>query len=726
MKPPRRERLLVDGEWYILASSLSPLFRKHVLKDNHAFLVSDALGDFPLAFRGEIGYFHRGTRYLSVQELRIHGERPLLLGSHTSEDGSEIVVEMTNADVYRRHRLILPRNTLFLRRSLTLDEDVFYQTLLLHNYHLQPVEVQVEWVLDSDFADVFEVRGHRRPRRGRLHPPELGTHRSRLSYEGLDGVRRECQIELDPPAQAVFPDRIRYQLHLEPGQSLSLHFMARGSETSPSRAHTLDFHLHRDSLRNRMRRWVEGSVQIQTSHDGLNRILHRALRDLGMMISITPQGPVPFAGIPWYSTLFGRDALITALEMLPWKPDLAQGVLKTLAHWQAQDEDDFTDREPGKILHELREGELANLREIPFIPYYGSVDATPLFLILLGEYYRATGDRDLLEHLWEPALRALAWIEDYGDRNGDGFVEYLRRSPKGLKNQGWKDSADAIHHEDGTLAEGAISLVEVQALVYRAYQRMAELFVVRGEREQAHTLLARASGLRRRFNQVFWMPDKGFYCLALDGKGDPCRVITSNGGQALWGGIVDPDRAEAVAQRLLASDLFSGYGIRTLSSRERRYNPMSYHNGSVWPHDNALIAAGLKAYGFHGAVERIFTSIMEAILASPDDRVPELYCGFSRQDPYPPTAYPVACIPQAWASAALFLLLSSLLGLQVDAQTRRVYFQAPQLPPWLDWIEVRRFPCFEGTLDFNVLRARVATSVEVLRKDTDVEVVITR
>jgi glycogen debranching enzyme len=490
------------------------------------------------------------------------------------------------------------------------------------------------------------------------------------------------------------------------------------------RSPVLDFDVAVHQLRRSYEDWERGCTRFVTDNELYNQLLDRSLRDLRALYMGAEDGHVLGAGIPWYATVFGRDSLITSHQLLSVNTLPASETLRFLARHQGARVDDWRDEQPGKILHEVRRGELAGAGVVPHTPYFGSVDSTPWFLILLGQHLRWTGDLAFAQELLPAAEAALRWIDGYGDADGDGFVEYECRSAGGIRNQGWKDSDDAIVHADGRSAEPPIALSEVQAYVYLAKLRMADLYGAMDREREAERLVQQAQTLRERFNEAFWMPDERTFAMALDADKRQVRTITSNPGHALYCGIVDEEKAAALAKRLLAPDMFSGWGVRTMSKAAAAYNPMSYHNGSVWPHDNALIAAGFKRYGFVRSTNRIATALFDAAIQADDMRLPELFCGFTRRSPNRPVSYPVACSPQAWAAGSPFLLLQAMLGISARAHLNLVTVNKPHLPTWLNTVEVRNLAVGRSRISLLFRREGEITSFSVLSRDGDVRVVM--
>ncbi len=561
-----------------------------------------------------------------------------------------------------------------------------------------------------------------------LAPRRLDAGTLLLGYEGLDGHARRTRIVLEPAPEWQGDARAVYTVRLEPHAESTFRWGIACEVDEPA-AHArrtrvaATYEAASDEAARALANARAPEPQIHTSNTQFNHWLNRSLADIHLLRTDTPYGPYPYAGVPWYSTVFGRDGIITALQCLWMSPQLARGVLACLAATQADEEDADRDAQPGKILHEMRAGEMAALGEIPFGRYYGSIDATPLFAMLADAYLQRTGDLEFAQLLWPHVERALAWVDSYGDPDGDGFYEYARRSPTGLLNQGWKDSHDAVFHADGSPAEGPVALCEVQAYVYAAKLGAARIAGALGLAARAGRLADEAAHLRERFEAAFWCDDLGTYALALDGGKRACRVVTSNAGHCLYAGIASDERAHRVAQTLTGEPSFSGWGIRTVSMHERGYNPMSYHNGSVWPHDNALIAAGFARYGLKEATMKVLTGLFDSALFFDQHRLPELFCGFPRRPGESPTHYPVACSPQAWAAGAVLLCLQACLGMEVRNPNPAVKFTDPALPPFIESMVIRGLKVGDASVDLVFSRHGEDVGINVLGRTGRVSVV---
>lgn len=694
------------AQFFIPAAASLQERRPRTLKHGDMFAVFDHNGDALSGPGSPEGIYHRDTRHLSHLYLTIGGTRPLLLSSTLRDDNATLTCDLSNPDLYGSDgKLALEHDVIHLRRTRFLWGATVHERLALRNFGDRPSTVSLAIEFAADFADLFEVRGTRRERRGRIHPADVAGDRVRLAYTGLDGEMRTTTLGFDPAPAALTGTGATFELQLAPGEVRVVTLAIRcGSGNAPQPPVRPFLRALRDARR-ALRTSASRAAAVSTSNEIFNESIRRSISDLYMLVTDTPEGPYPYAGIPWFSTVFGRDALITALETLWLDPAIARGVLRHLAANQATGFDAAADAEPGKILHEVRRGEIAELGEVPFRRYYGSIDSTPLFVMLAGAYLARTGDSETVRALWPNILAALDWIETHGDRDGDGFVEYGRRTEEGLLNQGWKDSHDSISHADGTLALGPIALVEVQAYVYGAWIAAAGIARAIGEADRADGYEARAARLQDAFDAAFFDEALSTYVLALDGEKRPCRVRSSNAGHALFTGIARPQRAAAVVRTLMSARSFCGWGIRTLASGERRFNPMSYHNGSIWPHDNALVAAGFARYGFREEAARIFDGLFAASTYIDLRRLPELFCGFARQRAQGPTFYPVACSPQAWAAAAPLSLLQSCLGLHFDHAQRNVVFEEPVLPRFLEEVDLRGLAIGDGSVDVAVRRA---------------------
>ena len=709
-------------EYYISASTSLLERRPRTLKHGDTFALFDHYGDIPADLHGPTGVFHDDMRHLSLLELSLEGYRPLLLSSTLQDDNAVLTVDLANPDVYHGGHLALLRETVHLVRSKFLWQGSCYERLALRNYDQTAHRVRLGLRYAADFADLFEIRGAERARRGEMQVEQPDAGSVLFRYRGLDGLLRATRIDFEPAPTRLDREKALYDLVLAPHQHVTLLVTVRC--TGERRTEPREFFEAFRRARHELRGAASRAAAIDSSDAMLNRVLCRSIADLYMLLTNTPQGPYPYAGIPWFSTAFGRDGIITALEMLWLDPEIARGVLLFLAANQARDVDPVRDAEPGKILHETRRSEMARLGEVPFGLYYGSVDATPLFVLLAARYFARTGDRATLEMLWPSIEAALGWIDTFGDTDGDGFVEYRPHPGKGLTNQGWKDSQDSISHADGSLATGAIALCEVQAYVYAAKREIAAVCRALGRFETASKLEIEAEALRVRFEAAFWCEELGTYAIALDGEKRACEIASSNAGHALFAGIASPEHARRVAHTLLDRDSFSGWGVRTLAASARRYNPMSYHNGSVWPHDNALIGLGLSRYGFKAESLTLFDGLFEATKHMEPLRPPELFCGFSRRRDRSPTLYPVACSPQAWAAAAPLALLEASLGLRCDYARREIRFERPMLPEDIGELRIRRLRLGEASVDILLRRHASDVAVVVLDRRGDVRVVV--
>ncbi|EFI50859.1 amylo-alpha-1,6-glucosidase [Afipia sp. 1NLS2] len=709
-----------ETPFYIPGTDASTRPRR-TLKHGDCFAVLDSHADIGTALGSPDGIFYRDTRHLSRLELLINDSQPLLLGSSVRDDNSVLTVDLTNPDIELNGKLVQPRDVLHVVRTFFLWGGKAYQRLRMQNHDDRPFDVRLSLAFDSDFADLFEVRGMKRPHRGIARAVVHGMTEVSLNYLGLDDHRRRTVLFFEPAPESLSGNKASYRFQLLPQESRSVYLTVKCDDPIEA-GPPLPFRKGLRAAFQERKNASRGVATITSSNSIFNEMICRSMSDLAMLTTETPQGSYPYAGIPWYSTTFGRDGVITALQMLWCHPSIARGVLQRLAAYQAKDHDLLADAQPGKILHEMRGGEMAALNEVPFGLYYGSADSTPLFVLLAGLYAAHTGDIETLRHLWPNVEAALGWIDGPGDPDGDGFVEYYRTNENGLANQGWKDSQDAIFHADGSLAEGPIALCEVQGYVYAAKRLIAQGARQLGKHAIADTLDAQATELAEKFDQAFWCEEIGTYALALDGNKQPCRVRTSNAGQVLFSGIAPPERAERIVGGLMSPSSFSGWGIRTVAREEHRYNPMSYHNGSIWPHDNSIIAAGFARYGHKGAVERIFKSLFDAASYMDLRRLPELYCGFQRGRQRGPTLYPVACSPQAWAAGTPLLLLQASLGLEFDPGRNEILLQNPRLPHFLEDVTLRNLQLGQSSVDLLVRRHGTEVSLQVLRNDGQIRV----
>ena len=724
----RKDHMLTHGR----SSMTRSIAEAVVIKGEDLFFLTEPDGSVPIEGGHGFGLYYHDCRFLNGYEMKINGARPDKLVS-TAAHGFMMVIELTNPDLQESDGRVIKKETIGMKWTRLLDSTgpALVDSIAFRNFGIDPVELPFSLTFRGEFEDVFAVRGMLPQEKGKLRPPHWEDGSLRLLYDGADGMYRSLSIHFSPKPHRTDGTTAHFRIHLQSEESaqvsvsLAVAESRSLAEARPQKRGRPDVQQLTRSIEESADKWLAERTQVQSDHMFMNRILDRSLRDLYMLKSRLKSWEYFAAGVPWFVTLFGRDSLIAALEALAYDPDIAAQTLRALASYQGEKVDHWRDEEPGKILHELRVGEMAHLNEVPQTPYYGSIDATLLFLILLGRHAAWTGNLNLFNELRGPVEKALAWMAQYGDRNGDGYIEYQSASQHGLANQGWKDSGDAIVNDDGSLATPPISLVEVQGYAYLAKTTLADLYRRAGESERAEQLRRDAEELRARFERDFWLQGKGSYALALQAEGRPAAVASSNPGQALWAGIADPDRGRRTVERLMADDMFSGWGVRTLSERERRYNPIGYHLGTVWPHDNALIAAGCRRYGRDDAALRIFRGIFEAATNFTHYRLPEVFAGFRRRDYDVPVHYPVACHPQAWAAGAMPYMVETILGLMPQAFDRRLVIARPLLPDFIRSLEVRHLRVGDARADLRFNRASdgtVAVDVFKVEGHLDVEV----
>lgn len=659
------------------------------LIDGKTFLSTTFAGDIMPPGAPDAGFFHDDTRFLSRLELRVGGYRTVVLSSSTEQTFAS-QIELTTGRNTLRDSYEIPENTVHIRREQLLNSDILYDYLTFENFNFNELELVIELAYEADFMDVFQVRGVERQQLGHYYHPMVHRDSIVFHYRGRDAIARETLIHLSPEPEEVDGTTARWKLKLPPFKRFQIQTSITPLvEGKRSRAGRVDFSQSLRQRREAFAEWESHSTHFESSNRIFDQMLATSIGDFHALQIPEGKEHIIAAGIPWFATMFGRDSIIAAYQSLLLNPKLADETLRVLARYQGKENDDWRDEQPGKILHEYREGEMTRAREMPFGPYYGSVDSTPLWLILLSEAFNWTADERLVKDMLPHAHGALEWIDNYGDLDGDGFVEYLRRSPRGLVNQGWKDSWDANMHRDGEVAKPPVALCEIQGYVYEAKYRMASLMRSFGEIRAADKLKKDAGELAKRFEKSFWMPQRGFYAMALDRDKRQLQVISSNPGHLLFSRILPQERARTLAQRFMQPDMFSGWGLRTMSRDERVFNPLSYHRGSVWPHDNSIVAHGMALYEFREAALCVFTGLVQAALNFRDYRLPELFCGLQRREHDEPVQYPVSCSPQAWASGAVFLLLTSVLGIRPSAPRKELNIVNPILPDWLDYLNIR-------------------------------------
>jgi len=688
-----------------------------VLKHDRLYLLLEASGDIAHPGHCGLGLFLDDTRMLSEYRLELAGGTPTLLSSQVIRAFSA-QVDLAISDREFGGQQWDVSNVIHVRREMLLD-DRLAERVTLTNYLNRTIDYPLRLHVGCDFADIFEVRGWGREERGTFYEPEVTTSAIRFAYRGRDGALIRSEVLFGTPPDTIDGHGASWLLQLLPHETITLEWhvlpeIVLGDAPPGESVDEASMEQRRTRLHAVYDGWRAQCAEYETSDEQLNRTIEQSITDLRALYIEVDGAQIISAGTPWYSTAFGRDSIITSLQTLVLNPAIAIDTLRYLAATQGREEDPFTEEQPGKIMHEIRRGELARAREIPFIPYYGTIDATPLFLVLLHETWRWTGDLDLVRELLPNAERALYWIDRYGDVDGDGLVEYARTSPKGLVNQGWKDSWDGVPYPDGTIPHPPIALVEVQGYVYDAKRRMAALYDALGNRSGCERLTAEASAMRDRIVERFWNEELGTFALALDGEKRALPTVTSNAGHLLWSRVPDSTQANKMARRLMTPEMFSGWGLRTLSAAHPVFNPMSYHNGSVWPHDNALVALGMSFYQQIEPARRIFTALYDAARGMRYHRLPELYCGMGRAFGVHPVLYPVSCSPQAWASGSVCMLLQSAIGILPDAPHHMLHVRQPWLPDFLEELVVRGLRVGESRVSMQFVRRGARTLANLL------------
>jgi glycogen debranching enzyme len=734
---PHDEQELVPGATSIARSIAHAV----VIKDEDIFFLCEPDGSAPLEPGHGFGLYYHDCRFLSGYELRLGGKKPDQL-VWNADRGFLAVLGLSNADVRMTDGRTLPKHSVEIKWSRLVSSEhlTLFDEIELRSLTFYPVEFLISLTFQSGFEDVFAIRGLFQGKRGQLHQPEWSDGRDgpvgemlRFAYDGADKLYRRLTARFSPPPAGTNQNTAYFKIALRPKESRRIIVSLQLSESPdaeparllsrPQPSTPLDRAPVEFSLRSSSEAWLRQETEITSDSMLLNHVMDRSMRDLGMLRSNLGEASYFAAGVPWFVALFGRDSIITALQTLAYNPGIAEQTIRLLANFQGKLVNEWREEEPGKILHEIRMGEMARLGEVPHTPYYGTVDATPLFLILIGEHARWRGSLALFNELKANVEAALNWISRYGDSDSDGYVEYLCKTEKGLNNQGWKDSGDAIVNTDGSLAAPPIALVEVQAYVYRAKRGIAELFRRSGDEERARRLDDEADELRHKINRDFWV-EAGWYALALQKDKRPVEVLSSNAGHALWAGVADEEKARRTAASLMTDEMFTGWGVRTLSAREVYYNPLGYHLGTVWPHDNSMIAAGFKRYGCEREAMRVFVGLIQAAMHFDGRRLPELFGGFHRDDYGVPVPYPVACQPQAWAAGTMPYLLTTLLGLEPEGFENRLRVVRPVLPEFINHVEIRRLGIGEALADLRFERAGEGIEVKVLKVDGTLDLVV--
>ncbi|HEU4586463.1 MAG TPA: glycogen debranching N-terminal domain-containing protein [Gemmatimonadaceae bacterium] len=724
----RKRRVLTHGTSSITPSISAAL----VAKNGNLYFLCERDGRVPMEGAHGFGLYYHDCRFLDGYEMAVGNARPTELVATAARDHT-IRLELTNPDMHAPDGQLIPKESLGITWERVVDgrDLILHDRITFENYGREHAEFPVSLSMRSRFQDIFIVRGMLGKKTGSTERPAWRDGALQLVYRGEDSLYRSTTIFFEPAPPKSSDGSAAFTVRLKPREAWVLDVFIEVRESARrSDVVELTRPLHPDSddivrsLREETKHWLSQHTRIASDSLVLRRLVTRSLRDLEMLRTCLSGDHFFAAGVPWFTTLFGRDSIITSLQTLMFNRAIAEQTLRMLAKYQGEKVDEWRDEQPGRILHELRVGELAHAGAIPHTPYYGTIDATPLFLILLGEHAKWSGTLELFDELRDNAERALAWMSDHGDPDGDGYLEYESSSAAGLINQGWKDSGDAIIDANGALARPPIALVEVQGYKWMALNSMATLFRRAGDSGRANELERRARELRTRFNEDFWMEDEGCYALALQGDKSQAAVVGSNAGQALWTGISDPDKAKRTARRLMAEDMFNGWGIRTLASSEARYNPIGYHLGTVWPHDNSIIAAGLRRYGLDENASAIFESISDAATTFDNYRLPELFAGFPRRRFGVPVHYPVACHPQAWAAGSIPFLLQTLLGIHAEAFEHRLRVVRPMLPELAHHVILRGLRVGDAATDLRFQRTSHGVAVDVLSIEGELNVLL--
>lgn len=692
-----------------------------VIKENDLFLLTDDKGNIPVDNTYGLGLYTKDTRFLSKFDLKINGEDPILLSSSADENYSAKIL-LTNPHMEKDGELILWRESIELQRKRLIYDGVLYETIQAKSFFPKPVEFDISLLLDVDFMDMFIIRGFQYGEIGQRSGEEQSENGISYYYDGADDVKRATKVSWDREAKSVSKEEgITFGFSLNHGEAQSLTFTIKpeidgksGTAIAPETA--------LEKLESSYKKWEAGTTKIETDYPALQRLVERGILDLRVLLTDIGYGDFPVAGLPWFGVPFGRDSLIAALQMLPFNPAIAKGTLRTMASMQGTKIDPWRDEQPGKMMHEIRYGELAGTNQVPFTPYYGTIDATPLFLVLLTEYTKWTGDLALAEELQQNVEDALLWIDQYGDRDGDGFVEYHQESSKGIANQGWKDSSDSVVHRNGDYATTPIALSEVQGYVYQGKVGIASIYEKLGKQEKAQKLQQQAQELKVKFHESFWMEDQSFFAIALDGDKKQVGTLTSNPGHVLFSEMIDEDPMKQTVSKLVAPEFFSGYGIRTMAEGEAGYNPMSYHDGSIWPHDNSMILLGMSKVKHQKDANLVIDGLINAAQHFEYDRLPELFCGYDTTRGKA-VKYPVACSPQAWAAGTPLVFIQTILGLFPDALNEKIHL-SPRLLDEMNELHVTQLKIGQGFLSLTVTKEQGKSVLSVNENTTGYEVVV--